>query len=90
VTLLALAAGRRAALRRRLLQQSIDIACPPGSQQQTCRTLLLRSIAGTDIQTDRRTPYRYDVTAAYYASRSVCKTLRAIDNATSAGWQVTL
>jgi len=48
VTLLALAAGRRAALRRRLLQQSIDIACPPGSQQQTCRTLLLRSIAGSN------------------------------------------
>jgi len=25
---------------RRAVQQSINIACPPGTQQQTCRTLL--------------------------------------------------
>jgi len=40
VTLLAFAADRRAAVRRRLLQQSIDISCPRGPQQQTRHTLL--------------------------------------------------
>jgi len=33
----------------------IDISCPPGPQQQTRRTLLQRSIDGTD----GRTPNRY-------------------------------
>ena len=33
-------------------QQSIDISWPPGAQQQTRRTLLQRSIDGTDRQTD--------------------------------------
>jgi len=60
-TLLALAADRRAAVDvdrggraccRRAMQQSTDIACPPeptlNPQQQTRRTLLQRSIAGTD------------------------------------------
>jgi len=32
----------------RLLQQSLDISWPPGAQQQTRRTLLLRSVDGTD------------------------------------------
>jgi len=62
-TLLALAADRRAAVDvdrsgraccRRAMQQSTDIACPPeptlNPQQQTRRTLLQRSIAGTDRQ----------------------------------------
>ena len=30
------------------VQQSIDVSCPPGPQQQTRRMLLQRSIAGTD------------------------------------------
>jgi len=36
--------------------QSIDISCPPGAQQQTPRTPLLRLllIYGTDRQTDDR------------------------------------
>jgi len=38
--------------RRRLL--SIDISCPPGAQQQTCRTQLLPLIDGTDKRTDGR------------------------------------
>jgi len=38
-----------------LMQQSIDISCPPDPRQQTRRTLLQRSIAGVYIQTDRRT-----------------------------------
>jgi len=42
VTLLAFAADRCAAVRRRPLQQSIDIACPQGAVQQTRRTLLQR------------------------------------------------
>ena len=42
VTLLAFAADRRAAVRRRPLQQSIDIACPQCAVQQTRRTLLQR------------------------------------------------
>jgi len=37
------------------VQQSIDISCPPGPRQQTRRTLLQRSIAGTDRDADRRT-----------------------------------
>ena len=43
-------------------QQSIDISCSPGPQQQTRRTLLQQA-NGTDKQTDRqadgRTPYRF-------------------------------
>jgi len=38
------------------VQQSIDISCLPGPQQQTRRTLLQRSIAGTDGRTDMNTP----------------------------------
>jgi len=51
VTLLVYAADRCAAVRRCLLQKSIDIACPWGQQQQTCGTLLQRLIDGTDRQT---------------------------------------
>ena len=47
------------------MPQSIDISWPPGPQQQTRRTLLQRSIAGTD----RRTPYR-DITLPH-PTRSV-------------------
>ena len=36
-------------------QLSIDVSCSSGAQQQTGRTLLQRSIYGTDRQTDRRT-----------------------------------
>jgi len=72
VTLLAFAAGRRAAVRRccwaPAVQQSIDISCPPGPQQQTHRALLQLSIAGTDRPSGGRTPYRYIDPAAYYAS----------------------
>ena len=49
------------------VQQSIDISCPPGAQQQTRRTLLQRSINETVRRTDRRTPNRYPDTAAYSA-----------------------
>jgi len=70
VTLLAFAAERlRAAVRRCCLapvQQSIDISCPRGAQQQTRRTLLQRSIDGTDRQTDGRTP-----DTAYYCANGV-------------------
>jgi len=55
VILLAFDTDRRAAVRRRLQQQLIDIACMPGLQQQTRRTLLHRSIDGTDGQTDGQT-----------------------------------
>jgi len=48
-----------------VVQQSIDISCPPGAQQQTRRTLLQRSIAGTDRETDTVPLHRH---AAYYAS----------------------
>jgi len=34
-------------LLRAAVQQSINISCPPGPQQQTRRTLLQRSIDGT-------------------------------------------
>jgi len=37
------------------VQQSIAISCPPGPQQQTRRTLLQRSMDGTDRRADRRT-----------------------------------
>jgi len=37
-----------------LHKQSIDISCPPGPQQQTCRTLLQRA-NGTDRRTDAQT-----------------------------------
>jgi len=55
VTLPAFAAERRAAAPLLLgaRQQSVDISCPPGAQRQTgCRTLLQRSIDGTDRLTD--------------------------------------
>ena len=63
VTLLAFAAVRRAAA------TSIDISCPPGPQQQTRRTLVQRSIDGTDRRTDGRTLYRHADPAAHRASR---------------------
>jgi len=55
-----------AVLRRRCCsaparQQSTDMTCQPGTQQQTRRTLLQRSIAGTDRRTDAiplHRPYR--------------------------------
>ena len=48
---------------------SIDISCPPGAQQQTRRTPLLRSIDGIDRQTHRRTDIRplHRPCSAYYA-----------------------
>ena len=57
---------RRAAGRPPL---SIDISCPPGAQQQTRRTPLLRSIDGIDRQTHRRTDIRplHRPCSAYYA-----------------------
>jgi len=57
------------------VQESIDISCPPGPQQQTRRTLLQRSIGGTDKRTDRRTPYRYIDLVAY--ANSVSNTRKA-------------
>ena len=42
------------------VQQSIDINCPPGPQQQTCRTLLQQATG--------QTPYHYIDPAVYYAS----------------------
>ena len=54
------------------MQQSIDISCPLGPQQQTRRTLLQRSIDGTERQTDGRTdgrtPNRCIEPVEYYAS----------------------
>jgi len=41
------------------VQQSIDISCPPGPQQQTRRSGVRRPNDGTDGQTDGRTPDRY-------------------------------
>ena len=41
-------------IRPMLLQQSIDISCPPGPQQQTCNSELRQSNG-----TDRRTPYPF-------------------------------
>ena len=57
MTLLANLQLRAVLLRRRCwrapaVQQSIDVSWPPGPQQQTRRTLLQRSIAGTDRRTD--------------------------------------
>jgi len=69
MTLLAFADDRRAAVDmdrkaatccRRAVQQSIDFVCQRSPQQQTYRTLLRRSIDGTDRQTDRRTDGRTD------------------------------
>jgi len=64
VTLLAFAAVRRAACcgafaagracGRHAVQQSIDIACPRGAQQQTRRSSVRRENGGTDRQTDGR------------------------------------
>ena len=39
-------------------QLSIDISCPLGTQQQTCRPPLLLSIDGTDRRTDARSFHR--------------------------------
>jgi len=53
-----------------LLQQSGDIACPLGSQQQTRRTLLWRA-NGTDRRIDGRTPYRFIDPAPHTTPRTV-------------------
>ena len=63
VALLAFAAERRAAAAPLLfgspaVQQSRNFSCQLGAQQQTRRTLLQRSIAGTDRRS-WRTPCRY-------------------------------
>jgi len=64
VPLPALSAVRRAAARVLLtagppaVQQSIDIFCLPGPQQQTCRSGVQRPNVGTDGQTDGRTDAR--------------------------------
>ena len=47
-----------ARIRPSLLQQSINISCPPGPQQQTCRTLLHQT-NGTNGLTEGRTSYRF-------------------------------
>jgi len=63
VTLLAFAAERRAAapllLGARRLPLSIDVSRPHGVQQQTRCTPRLRSIDGTDRQTDGRWTVSY-------------------------------
>jgi len=63
----AFAAERRAAAPLLLSagQQSIDISCPPGAQQQTRRTPLLWSNDGTDRRTGTRASHR--PCFAYYA-----------------------
>jgi len=43
-------------------QQSIDISCPPGTQQQTLTSNLRRVSDGTDGQTDKSTDGRPTVT----------------------------
>ena len=59
-----------AVLRRRCcwaptVLQSIDVSCPPGAQQQTTSSGVLRANNGTDGQTDGRTPDRYIDPAAH-------------------------
>ena len=58
---------------------STDISCLPGRQQQTRRTLLQRSIDGTDRRAERRTSYRYIDPAANYVS-NVNVQLRILQN----------
>ena len=41
------------------VQQSIDISCPPGPQQQTRRSGVRRPNDGTEGRTHGRTPDRY-------------------------------
>jgi len=62
ITLPAFAAERRAAAPlllsagvccRSVVQQSIDISCPRGAQQQTRHTPLLLLISGTDRRRDK-------------------------------------
>ena len=64
VTLLAFAAARRTVASTVLWRAplSIDISCPPGPQQQTCRTLLQRSIDGTYRRDGWRRTYLYEGT----------------------------
>ena len=53
-----------------LLGGRLDISCPLGAQQQTRRTPLLRSIDGTDNQTDKRRdtrPYADSVSKVFQA-----------------------
>ena len=57
---------RRRAAAAQSVQQSIDISCRPGPQQQTRRTLLRRSITGADTVTADR-PCRI-----LHASRQWC------------------
>jgi len=61
-----------------LLGGRLDISCPLGAQQQTRRTPLLRSIDGTDNQTDKRRDTRplHRQCYAYYAD-SVSKVFQA-------------
>jgi len=47
-----------------VLQQSINICCSPGPQQQTHRNGVRQPNNGTDGQTDGRTPDRYIYLAA--------------------------
>ena len=68
VALPAFAAERRVVGRPEAAVVDRYLGGPPGPQQQTRRTLLLRSTDGTDRHTDRRTPYRYIQPSAYYAS----------------------
>ena len=53
-------------------QQSIDVSCPPGAQQQTRRTLLQRSTDGTDRRTDTG-PLHRPCSAQYVGSANNTK-----------------
>ena len=70
--------GAAAAEHRRLLramQQSIDISCPPGAQQQTRTSGVQPANSGTDRQTDRQTDGRTDgrPTVTQTLLRKLCK-----------------
>jgi len=54
-----------------LLQQSIDISCPPGPQQQTCISGVWRP-GGTDGQTDGRPTVAYTLLRAAHIT-CVCE-----------------
>jgi len=58
---------------------SIDISCPRGAQQQTRRTLLQRSIDGTDRQTDRQT----DAHRTPHTTVQTVSTIGAAENVSS-------
>jgi len=59
------------ARRTPLLQQSLDVSCPPGPQQQTCSGgFAAAGMCAMLGQTDGRTPYRF-VNAGSHTMRAM-------------------